>query len=134
MKKIIPFGNRLLVKRQKVGDTLGKEGLIIAPDDTKEQVTDLAEVVYVPEHSFADKALIEKAELIVESMTDRCKEGDSDALIALLRYNDFLKIKSIKVGDTIMMGKYVGTDFHDNETPDLLTLVAEHDVVGVVDE
>ena len=106
MKKIIPFGSRLLVKRQKIGNKLGT-GLIIASDETAERPTDLATVVHTPDRSFADQALI--------------------------KFNDFLKAKSIKVGDTVMISKYIGTDFHDNVNPgESLTLVLEQDIIGLV--
>ena len=62
MKRPIPFGNRILVQKEVVGEKIGKEGIIIATDNTKESVTDIAVVKYVPEHSFADSNLINKAE------------------------------------------------------------------------
>ena len=131
-KKIIPLGNRLLVRRKKVGGTLGS-GLIIAADTTADRPTDLAEVVYIPEHSFADQMLINQAENIVNSQTQKAVDGSADALTALMTFNHFLKMKSLKPGDEVMISKYVGTDFHDNENPkDMLTLVALEDIVGIV--
>lgn len=130
--QVIPFGDRILVKRQQVGTTAGKDSLIHLPETTATRPTDLATVVYIPEHSFADKQLIEESESIVGSLTNKAKDGDSDALIALLRYNEFLKIKSIAVGDKVFISKYVGTDFHDNKGGESLTLVKGDDVIGIV--
>ena len=134
MSKVIPFGDRILVTRRKIGEKIGKDKLIIAPDTTKERPTDLADVTYVPEHSFADRQLIEEGEQIVNALTNKAKNGNSDALIALLRYNEFLKIKAIKPGDTVMISKYVGTDFQDNEGGGTQTLVKGEDIIGLVVE
>ena len=132
MKKIIPFGSRLLVKRQKIGKKLGS-GILVASDETAERPTDLAVVVHVPDRSFADLALIQEAEAIITALTNHAKGGDSMALEALIKFNDFLKAKSIKVGDTVMISKYIGTDFHDNVNPgESLTLVLEQDIIGLV--
>ncbi len=65
MKKIVPYGNRLLVRRRRVGEKLGS--VIIAAQETAERPTDLADVVYVPNHTFADKELIELWERIEAS-------------------------------------------------------------------
>ena len=58
-KNVMPFGNRILVKRRKVGEKLGS-GLLVAAQETAERPTDVADVVYIPDHSFADRELIEK--------------------------------------------------------------------------
>jgi len=129
MKKIIPYGDRILVKRRKVGE---KSGSIYLPDQTSERPTDLADVLHVSDHTFTDKELIENSECIVDSLIEKAKEGDSDALISLLRFNDYLKIKSIKKGDAVMVGKYVGIDFHDTENTEMLTLVKGEDIIGLV--
>lgn len=134
-KHVIPFGDRILVKRRKIGEKLGTEGLILAADDTKERPTDLADVVYVPDHTFADKKLADNADEIIENLTEEAKGGNSEALVALIKLNQFLKIKSIKPGDGVMIGKYVGTDFHDTNSSELLTLVDSEQIIGlVVDE
>lgn len=133
MSQIMPLGDRILVKRRKIGDKIGTAGLILAADETKERPTDLADVVHMPEHSFADKSLIENSEDIINALTLKAKDGESEALISLLRMNEFLKIKSIQKGQTVMISKYVGTDFHDNSGQDL-TLVNASDVIGVVHE
>lgn len=127
--KIIPFGNRILVRRRKTG---GKVGSIHLPDQTSERPTDLATVVNIPDHTFCDKQLLEKSDEIIESITKKAIGGDSDALNALLEYNIYLKIKTIQVGDAVMIGKYVGTDFHDNKGGESLTLVLGEDIIGLV--
>ena len=129
MKKIIPFGDRLLVRRKTVGK---QTGMIQLPEEVQDRPTDLADVVYVPEHSFADKELIKNAETIVNEFTAKAKVGDSEALKALLEYNYFLKMKSIKVGDKVMISKYVGITFHDNQGGGDLTLVKDEDIIGLV--
>lgn len=131
---IIPFGDRILVRRKLVGDKMGKSKLIYAPDSVKERATDLAEVVYIPEHSFADASLIDNAEKIIGSLTEKAKQGSDTALVALLKYNAFLKIKSINPGDMVMISKYVGTTFHDNQGGENLTLVDGSDIIGLVIE
>lgn len=134
MKHIIPLGDRLLVKREVVGEKLGSEGIIIAAVETKERATDIANVIHVPEHSFADKQLIERAEQIVEAQTKRAEKGDPDSLIALLQYNRYLKIKSIKPGDKVFISKYVGITFHDTTGQGELTMVNGEDIIGLVSE
>jgi len=137
MPRVIPFGNRLLVKRRKTGDvTDGKFGgtSLVMPDTTKDRETELADVVYIPEHSFADIELINNAETIIKSLTKKARDGDSEALKALLEYNIFLKIKSIQVGDVVMISKYVGTSFEDNQGSGNLTLIYGSDIIGVVAE
>ena len=109
--KVIPLGNRILVKRRRVGNEIGK-GIIVAAQETAERPTDLADVVYIPEHTFADKSIIEKSEDIVKSLTDSATKGDYKALEALLSLNYFLKVKSLKPGDCVFISKYIGTDFN----------------------
>ena len=75
--KIIPFGNRILVKRRKIGE---KVGSIYLPDETKERNTDLADVVYVPDLTFADKHIIDNQEEIIKNITEEAKRGDPEAL------------------------------------------------------
>lgn len=132
-KHIIPLGDRIVVRRRKVGEKLGSSGLIVAAETTQEAKTDIADVVYVPEHSFADKKLIGAQEKIVGSQVASAMQGDAQALIALLQFNTFLKIKSIKPGDTIFMGKYSGIDIADN-SGEQVTIVRGDDIVGVVSD
>lgn len=131
MKTILPIGNRILCKRKKVGDKLGS-GIIVAADMTADRSTDLAVVTYVPEQSFADIQLIQRAEVIINSLVDKASAGDSAALKGLLEFNYFLKMKSLKVGDEIFLSKYVGTDFHDNNSPDMMTITNIDDIIGIV--
>lgn len=129
-KKVVPYGNRLLVRRRKIGEKIGS--LIIAPTATAERPTDLADVVYVPDHTFADKELLENAEKIISSFKAKMLEGDSDAFKSLLDFHAYLRVKSIQVGMTVMISKYIGTDFHDNEGSGTLTLVDAADVIGII--
>lgn len=132
MFKIIPLGEKILVKRRKVGE---KAGTIVLPDSVKEAPTDLADVTYVPDNTFGDDELLKNATKIVESLTEKASAGDSDSLIALLRFNEYLKIKSIKPGDAVMISKYVGTDFFSKDEKDgLMTLVNASDVIGLLVE
>jgi len=129
---VIPYGDRILVKRRTVGEKIGKEKLIYTADTTKDRPTDLADVIYVPNHSFADKELIENSESIIKSLTTKSMAGDSDSLVSLLRFNEYLRIKSIKPGDKIMIGKYVGIDFNTSDSQETLTLVTGEEVIGLV--
>jgi len=130
--KVVPFGDRLLVKRRTVGEKLGKEGLIHAPDTTRDRPTDLADVVYVPELTLVDTVMINNAETIIKALTEKANQGDAKAFEMLMKFNDFLNKRAIKVGDTIMISKYVGTDFHQKGSSDLLTLVNGEDIIGWV--
>lgn len=132
MSKIIPFGDRVLVRRRKVGDKIGKDKLIIAPDAVKEARTDIADVVHVPDLTFGDEHILKNSDAVVKALTEKAVKGNSEALIALLRINAFVKIKSIRPGDAVMISKYVGTDFHDDDPANELTLVLAEDIIGLV--
>ena len=125
MPRVIPFGDRILVRRRRIGETIGKEGLIVAPDRTKDTITDLADVIAVPEHSLTDKQLIDNSEKIIESLNKKAQEGDPLAFTAQLQFGAYLKHKMVRPGDCIMIGKYVGIDFSDNSGGNSLTLVRE---------
>ena len=129
MSKVIPFGDRILVKRRKIGE---KAGSIILPDEVKDRDTDLADVAYIPELTFADNEIIDNAPEIITSLISKARQGNADALKALLQVNAFLKIKSIKAGDAVMISKYVGITFHETGKQDELTLVNGDDVIGLV--
>jgi len=129
--KIIPFGDRIIVKRRKIGDKLGS-GLIHAADQTAERPTDLADVVYVPDNTFADKEILTNSENIILHLMKKASAGDSDALIALLRLNEYIKLKSIKVGDCVILSKYVGIDFTGGMGSTETTLVNTSDIIGVI--
>ena len=130
MKSITPFGNRILVKRETAGEKLGS--VIIAPDSISSTKTELAIVKHVPDHTFIDKVLISESEAMVSGLSKSAKEGDAEAMISLLRFNDYLRIKSLKVGDRVMISKYVGITFNDNFNEGDLTLVDADDVIGIV--
>lgn len=119
-KKIVPFGDRLLVSRRKTGNTKGN---IVLPDQVADRPTDVADVVYVPDHTFCDKALVENGEKIIDGLSKAAENGDSNAVIALLRYREYLRLITIKPGDALLIGKYVGTDFNIKETGESLTVI-----------
>jgi co-chaperonin GroES (HSP10) len=127
--KIIPFGEKILVRRRLVGE---KAGSLYLPDEVKERATDLADVVYIPDFTFSDKKILDNSEKIVEALTEKSTQGDSDALIALLRINEFVKLKSIKSGDRVFISKYVGVDFFESGKREQLTLVNLVDIIGLV--
>lgn len=129
MPKIIPFGDRILVKRKIVGD---KAGSIYLPDEIKERATDLAIVVHIPNNSFADKNLLDNAEKIIENLTSKASNGDAEALNSLIKFNEFCRLKSIQPGDEVMISKYVGTDFHETGKEETFTLVLLQDIIGVI--
>lgn len=132
--KIIPFGDRILVKRRKVGAKIGKAGILHAPDIVKEHDTDIADVVYVPELTFGDKHILDNAEKIVGSLTVKACQGDDKALLALMRINTFIKLKSISAGDRVMLSKYIGVTFNTSDTTEELTLVLDSDIIGKVEQ
>lgn len=131
MPKVIPFGDNILVRRRKIGEKIGAAKIIVAADETKERPTDLADVMETPDLTFADKYILDNAEAVVSSLTEKAKSGDSDAVNSLLSLNEFIKRKSIRVGDAVMIGKYVGVDFHDSDDEDM-TLVRAGDIIGLV--
>lgn len=132
MRKVIPFGNRVLVKRLKIGAKLGS-GILEAPDTTKDRPTDLAEVVYVPDLTFVDETLLKDTNEIVCALDRKMrKDGDSNALIALLRLRDLIDNKKVAVGKKVFISKYVGTDFYTSEG-ESLTVVNVEDVIGIVE-
>lgn len=132
MPKVIPFGDRILVKRRPIGEKVSKDSKIILPEETADRPTDLADVISVPDLTFGDNQILAKADDIIASLVKKASEGDDEALIASLRLNEFVKMKSIKPGDGVMIGKYVGTDFHETGEKENLTLVREGDIIGLV--
>lgn len=130
MKKIIPYGNRILCKRRVVGDKTG--GGLILPEHTAGLATDTADVVAVPDHTFFDEKLLKNAEQIAEKLSVKVLEGDAEAFNALLSFNAYIRIKSLEIGDTIFISKYVGTDFFTSEDNRSLTIVNAEDIIGKV--
>lgn len=132
MPKIIPYGDRILVKRQPVGEKVSDNSSIVLPDNVAEKDTDICEVMYVPDHSFADRALIINSPKIIDRLCIKAAEGDSGALKALLEFNVFLKIKSVKVGDKVFISKYSGTNWSDNAGNQDMTIIRGEDIIGTV--
>ena len=137
MPRVIPFGDTILVKRRKVGTTLinGKTlGGLHIPESAEGRNTDLADVTYVPDITFSDKEILDNSESIVKALTKKATNGNVDALNALLELNTYIKRKSIKVNDAVMISKYVGTDFTDTNDKEGQTMVSISDVIGLVVE
>ena len=132
MPKIIPLGDFILCKRCKVGEKIGKEGRLYAPDTVKEHSTDLADVVHVPDKTFADTQILKNAESIVAALVQRSISGDSHAFEQVQKLNTFIKVKSLKVGDRVFISKYVGTSFNTSDSTEELTLVRDFDIMGIV--
>lgn len=132
-KKMIPFGNRILVRRRPVGKTLGS-GLLYASDQTADVLTEIADVVALPDLTLADKALLDNAETIINSLSNMAQDGDAKALDSLLEFNRYLQIKTIQVGDVLMVGKYSGIDFSVGETGELLSITDPEGIRGIIVE
>jgi len=134
MKKVIPFGKRILVKRREVGELLGKERIIIAADKTRETTTDIADVLFVPDHTRAAEALLEGQEDIISSLTKKLKrDGDPSAFQALQDLDDFIATNVVREGDAIFLGKYCGIDFEDTKG-NSMTMARVEDIIGLVIE
>lgn len=131
VRKLIPFGNRILVRRRPVGKTLGN-GIILAAETTADTLTEIADVVALPDLTFADKALIENAESIINALTAKANEGDASAVDSLIEYNRYLQIKTLQVGDVVMVGKYTGIDFTVGETGELLSITDPEGIRGLM--
>ena len=129
--KLIPFGDRVLVKRRKIGE---KIGTLYISEQMSESRTDIADVVYIQDLTFGDTQILDNAEKIIESLIKKACEGDDSALNSALEMNKFVRIKSLRVGDCVMVSKYVGTDFMDNNLKQELTLVKSDDIIAVVEQ
>ncbi len=137
MPKVIPFKDTILVKRRQVKSTLkdGKtKGGIVLPEAAEGRYIDLADVVAVPEFTFDDQVLLDNAEKIIKGLAERAGGGDGEALKSLGEFADFLKRKSIKVGDAVFLSRYVGTDFTATGETELQTIVRVNDIIGLVVE
>lgn len=119
-KKLIPYGTRLLVKRRKVEQTSSH---IILPDEVAGMPTDIADVVAVPDQSLCDKELLANSEQIIKGLSVKASQGDAAAVKALFEFNEYLRMITLKPGDTLMIGKYIGTDFLIQETNQYLTVM-----------
>lgn len=130
-RKLIPYGNRILVKRRKVED---RSSHIILPDEVKNLPTDIADVVEVPQQSFVDKKLIANAETIINALDKKANEGDASALEALFKFNEYLRVMTIRPGDVLLMARYGGTDFHIQETNQTLCVTDANGIYALVKE
>lgn len=130
MPQIIPFGDNILVKRRTVGD---KVGSLYLPDEAKERNTDLADVVYVPDQTFEDSEILNNSEDMIKGLVKKVKDGRENALKDLFDLNDFIKRKSIKVGDVVFISKYTGIDFFQKGENQNMTLVRLGDIIGLVE-
>ena len=131
MKKILPYGNRIIVKRRPVGKSLGS-GILVAADQTADRLTEIADVIAVPDHTLADKELIENAETIINSLSKMAQDGDAKSLESLLQFNEYLKLKTIKVGDVLMVGRYTGIEFTVGETSEELSITDYDGIRGLI--
>ncbi len=131
-KKIIPFGTRITVQRRKVGEKLGS-GILIAPAQTADNPTEIATVIDVA-HDFIDDWLFQNADKIIAQFQKGVLEGDSGAYASLQSFKDYLRLKSIKVGDTVFISRYMQTDILIGETNETITLMDINDVRGLVIE
>lgn len=130
-RKLIPYGQRILVKRRKVED---KSSHIILPDEVKNLPTDIADIIAVPDQSFCDATLIKNAEKIISGLDKRAQEGDGQALDALMRFNEYLRVMTLKPGDVLLMARYGGTDFLIQETNQTLCVTDANGIYALVVE
>lgn len=133
MKQIVPFGNRILVQRRKVGEKLGS-GLLIAPDQTADNPTEIAEVIFIPEFTMVDRELVNNAEAIIRNLSAASQIGDSHAFEMLLKFKDYLQIKAIQEKDLVFISRYMQTDVFIGETNQTVTLMDVGDIRGLVIE
>jgi len=130
-RKLVPYGCRILVKRRKVED---KSSHIILPDEIKNLPTDIADVVEVPEQSFADRKLLMMAESIINALTLKATQGDAHAVDSLLKFKEYLQVMTIKKGDVLLMARYGGTDFLIQETNQMLCVAEPTGIYALVVE
>lgn len=133
MKKIIPYGDRIIVKRRPVGNKLGS-GLLVAADETADRLTEIADVVALPDLTFCDKQLMENSESIITSYSAKAVQGDTNAISALMEFKRYLQVKSLKIGDPVMVGKYTGIDFTVGETGEQLSITDYDGIRGLIVE
>lgn len=130
-KKLVPYGTRLLVKRRKVEQTSSH---IILPDQVANMPTDIADVIAVPDQSLCDKELLANSEQIIKGLSEKAKQGDASAVKALFEFNEYLRMITLKPGDVLMIGKYIGTDFLIQETNQYLTVMDGSGIYALVKE
>lgn len=130
-RKLIPYGERILVKRRKVED---KSAHIILPDEVKNLPTDIADVIAVPDRSFTDLAILQNADKIINALTEKAKQGDALAVDSLMKMNSFLRVMTIQPGDVLLMARYGGTDFLIQETNQTLCVTDANGIYARVVE
>ena len=133
MKKIIPFGSRILVKRRKVGDKLGS-GILVSPETISDHSTEIADIIFIPDMTLADQELVNNAEKIIKALSDKITTGDSQALDALFKFKEYLNIRSLKVGDPVFISRYMQTDILIGENGQTVTLMDYSDIRGLIVE
>ncbi len=129
MPKVVPFGNRCLCKRRKVGE---KSGSLYLPEQTAGQDTDLADVVHVPEKTLVDAEILKDVEITISNLGKRLRDGEPAAYECLEKIQKLIHHSLITVGSPVMIGKYVGVTFHDNQGGQDQTLVKLDDIIGLV--
>ena len=133
-RMVIPFGKRILVRRRKIGDTIGKGGIILTDDIKKETETDIADVVFVTDRTLADNELIKNSPEIIDAQINSARRGNADALETVMRFNEYLKESDIAPGDVVMISKYCGTSFSTSDLTEQLWMVNVSDIMGKVCE
>ena len=131
-KKLVPFGERYLVRRKMLKDVKPNEGSIVLTQEIEERLTEMAEVRFVPMLTEAEKALIEAAPELIAKMTKFAKEGDSEAYKTLQNISHLLRLRTIRPGDMVMISKYVGIEYYEPSGGETLTVVNGEDIIGVV--
>lgn len=130
-RKLVPWGSRILIKRRKVED---RSEHIILPDEVKGHTTDIADVIGVPDRTFCDNELLKNSEQIIKSLIQMAEDGDAQAVDSLMKFNNYLRVMSIKVGDVVLLARYGGTDFHIQETNQWLAVTDENGIYCYVKE
>lgn len=136
-KKIIPWGNKILIRRRKVGGEdgkIGKEGILFAADTTKEVQMEIADVVCVPEMTFCDEELIKNSDKIINAHMAKALEGNAASSQFLMDFKEYLRLKTIQPGKVLFVGKYVGIDFNVEETGEKLSFMTPEGIYGEVVE
>lgn len=129
MIRILPFGDRVLVKRVTTGE-IRKGSLIVFTDKTDSNESELAYVVAVPTNKFVDKCVEFTEEYLIKSIRKRLLNGEIELLKDIKEYNEYITLKKLKPGDKIMVSKYVGTVVDDEQAKNTTTFVRISDIVG----
>lgn len=130
-KKLIPYGTRLLVQKRKLEQT---SSTIYLPDEVREHITDIADVIAVAEQTFVDQRLIANAQVIIDGLTQKACQGDAEAVNSLLKFKEYLQIMSVKAGDVLLLARYGGTDFLIPETNKYLCVCEATGIYALVVE